>query len=57
MVSSPAPTSALAPSSAARRRALVGDQLQLVRLVGQLGPGLVVGDLAAPEALPLLDDP
>ncbi len=38
------------------RRALVGDQFQLVRLVGQLGPGLVVADRPAAEPLPLLDD-
>ena len=55
MVSSPAPTSALAPSSSLAR-ALVRDQLELVRLVRELGPGLVVADRPAAEPLPLLDD-
>ena len=59
MVSSPPPTSALAPSAASPRRrptALEADQLELVGLVGELGAGLVVGDRAAREALALLDD-
>ena len=38
------------------RRALVGDQLELVRLVGQLGSSLLVTHQASAEALPLLDD-
>ena len=36
--------------------ALRGDQFELVGLVGQLDSGLVLADLAAHEALPLLDD-
>ena len=36
--------------------ALEADQLQLVRLVGQLGAGLVVGDHAPGEPLARLDD-
>ena len=55
MVSSPAPTSTSAPSSA-RRGALEADQLQLVRLVGQLLAGGLVGDDAAGEALAALLD-
>jgi len=38
------------------RRALDADQFQLVGLVGELGAGLLLGDHAAPEGLPLLDD-
>ena len=37
--------------------ALQPDQLQLVRLVGEFGPGLLVGDRPPDEALALLDDP
>ncbi len=33
------------------------DELALVRLVGELGEGVGVGDLAAVEGLPLVDDP
>ena len=57
MVSSPSPTSADAPSAAVGGAALEADQLELVRLVGQLGAGLVVGDHAAREGLALVDDP
>ena len=38
-------------------RSLGGDELELVGLVGQLLTPLVLGDVAAHEALPLLDDP
>ncbi|MPM33812.1 hypothetical protein SDC9_80393 [bioreactor metagenome] len=38
-------------------RALVGDQLELERLVGQLDAGLLIGDDPPPETLLLLDDP
>ncbi len=37
--------------------ALEPDQLELVRLVGQLGARLVLGEVPAPEGLALLDDP
>ena len=37
-------------------RALGGDELELVGLVGQLGAPLGLGDVAAHEALALLDD-
>jgi hypothetical protein len=48
MVSGPSPTSTgLAP---------LVDDLELVRLVLQLGSGLVIGDDPPGEALPLLDD-
>jgi hypothetical protein len=55
MVSSPAPTSTLLPSSALEP-ALQPDQLELERLVGQLLAGVVLGHDAAAEALPLPDD-
>ena len=52
MVSSAPPTSTALVGGAA----LAADQLQLVRLVGQLGAGLVLGDDPAGEPLALLDD-
>ena len=56
MVSSPAPTSAAAPSAASSASALQADQLELVRLARQLRARVVVGDRPAGEALVVLDD-
>ena len=58
MVSSPAPTSTLAPFGGVVRvaGALEPDQLDLVGLVLQLGDRVVVGDRAPGELLALLDD-
>ena len=56
-MSSAPPTSTDSPSSAVRRLpALEPDQLELVRLVGEFGAGLVLGDDPAHETLALADD-
>ncbi len=56
MVSSPAPTSASAPSRSVSGAALEPDQLDLVRLVGQLDARVVVVGHPAGEPLVVLDD-